>query len=320
MILEMAFTVLRQKKVTIIPQISVIMLTYNREDLLCKMIESIQRQTFCDFELIIVDNGSTDKSGRIAETYQEQDRRIQVIHRQRGSISAGRNTGLDFASGQWVTFCDDDDEVTTDFLEFLYQLSMKYDADIAICGRNTKHFSEEFVLDAESAVEVCLNRKYYTVGLPGKLIRRSLLNHLRFSEHAVFDDIEFTPRLLSIANRVAYHGLAKYMVNRTSHNHSSWTQNYKLLDFNILSEYLRTYHERTLFLSEKFPDNVEKWAYYEFSFQISMIDKVITYEIADCQELLLYMRRNLIAHYEEFMNCKWIQDYERKWMDAYIKI
>ena len=83
--------------------ISVIMLTYNRERLVPRAIESILNQTYQDFEFLIVDNGSTDKSGKIADTYARQDTRIRVIHRERGNIGAGRNTGLDTARGELST-------------------------------------------------------------------------------------------------------------------------------------------------------------------------------------------------------------------------
>ncbi len=77
--------------------VSVLMLTYNRETMVSRAIESILHQTFQDFEFIIVDNGSTDKSGAIVDEYAAQDNRIRVIHRKRGNIGAGRNTALDSA-------------------------------------------------------------------------------------------------------------------------------------------------------------------------------------------------------------------------------
>ena len=114
--------------------ISVIMLTYNREQLVGRAIECILAQTFRDFEFIIVDNGSTDRSGQIADEYAAKDSRIRVIHRERGSIGAGRNTGLDAAKGEYIAFIDDDDVPDSDFLEFLFNLAEENRADIAICG------------------------------------------------------------------------------------------------------------------------------------------------------------------------------------------
>ena len=122
--------------------ISVIMLTYNRERLVPRAIESILNQTYQDFEFLIVDNGSTDKSGKIADTYARQDTRIRVIHRERGNIGAGRNTGLDTARGAYITFLDDDDWAEPDFLEFLVELLEENAADVAICGAADKAFDE----------------------------------------------------------------------------------------------------------------------------------------------------------------------------------
>ena len=113
--------------------VSVIMLTYNRETLVSRAIESILAQTYREFEFIIVDNGSTDHSGAIADTYAAKDKRIRVLHRQRGNIGAGRNTGLDAAQGEYIAFIDDDDWAEPDFLAFLLELAKESDADVAIC-------------------------------------------------------------------------------------------------------------------------------------------------------------------------------------------
>ena len=110
--------------------ISVIMLTYNREALVPRAIESILKQTYRAFEYIIVDNGSADRSGQIADEYAARDNRIRVIHRQRGNIGAGRNTGLDAAKGEYITFIDDDDWAEPDFLEFLLNLLEETKADV----------------------------------------------------------------------------------------------------------------------------------------------------------------------------------------------
>ena len=106
--------------------ISVIMLTYNREELVGRAIDCILAQTYRDFEFIIVDNGSSDRSGAIADEYAAKDSRIRVIHRERGNIGSGRNAGLDAAKGEYIAFIDDDDWTEPDFLEFLYNLLVEY--------------------------------------------------------------------------------------------------------------------------------------------------------------------------------------------------
>ena len=301
------------------PEISVIMLTYNRENLVSRAIKSMLEQTFRDFELIIVDNGSSDNSGVIADAFAQQDPRVRVVHRCRGSIGAGRNTGLDVVRGKYVTFCDDDDYVEVDYLEFLYTLLESNDADISICGRSTKCFDCKLMMDGETAIKECLRRRYYTVGLPTKLIRRELFADLRFSESDRFDDIGFTPYLFSKANRVVYHGIAKYIVDRTSNNNSSWTQNYALLDAKTLSEYLRVYRKRTCFLCDKYPDNTDLWWYYELSFKISMVEKINRYSLVDCHVLLADMVNDLRESRERFLQFPWTQDFERDWMNKYVE-
>ena len=98
-------------------KISVIMLTYNREALVARAIECVLGQTFTDFEFIIVDNGSTDQSGAIADQYAAKDKRIHVIHKECGNIGSGRNAGLDAADGEYIAFIDDDDWCEPDFLD-----------------------------------------------------------------------------------------------------------------------------------------------------------------------------------------------------------
>ena len=87
--------------------------------MLNRMIESVLSQTLCDFEYIIVDNGSTDKSGIIADEYASKDNRIKVIHKARGNIGSGRNAGVNASTGDYLAFVDDDDYLEPEYLEYL---------------------------------------------------------------------------------------------------------------------------------------------------------------------------------------------------------
>lgn len=144
--------------------ISVIMLTYNREQFVARAIESILAQTCQEFEFIIVDNGSTDSSGEIADTYAAKDARIQVIHRKKGNIGAGRNAGLDAAQGKYVAFIDDDDWAEPDFLEFLSNLLEETGADVSICGAADKIYDEKLLMTAEEAIIELMWRKKIQYG------------------------------------------------------------------------------------------------------------------------------------------------------------
>lgn len=295
------------------------MLTYNREKLISRATESILAQTYRDFEFIIVDNGSSDRSGSIADEYAAKDDRIRVIHRERGNIGAGRNTGLDAARGEYIAFIDDDDWAEPDFLQFLLDLLREYDADVAICGAADKAFDEKKVMTPEEAIIELMWRKKYNMAFPTKLFRRELMETLRFPEDGTYDDIALMYRLLANAERgVAYHGLPKYTFYRHEGNNSAWTTHHELLDAATLDEYLHAYRVRTEWLSDKFPSSAAAFRYFEWSFMISMVEKVTRLEIKGCEKQLAAMKRELTEHREEFLMCPEILDFERKWMEVYL--
>ena len=299
--------------------ISVIMLTYNREALVSRAIESILAQTYRDFEFLIVDNGSTDRSGRIAEEYAAGDERIRVIHRERGNIGSGRNAGLDAAKGDYIAFIDDDDWAEPDFLEFLLALLEENGADVAICGAADKIFDEKKVMTAEEALIELMWRKKYNMAFPTKLFRRELMEHLRFPADGDYDDIALMYRLLAEAETVAYHGLPKYTFYRHEGNNSAWTTNHSLLTPETLEEYRRAYRARTVWLSERFPASAAAFRYFEWSFMISMVEKIDRLGLKDCEPQRRAMARELSAGREEFLNAPELLPFEREWVMEYIK-
>lgn len=298
--------------------ISVIMLTFNRENFVERAIESILQQTFRDFEFIMVDNGSTDCSGRICDNYAAKDPRVRVIHREHGNIGSGRNAGLDAARGEYIAFVDDDDYAEPDFLEFLYNLAVENNADVAICGAADKVFDEKYVMNAERALIELLWRKRYNMAFPTKMFKRSLMEDLRFPADGKYDDIALMYKLLAKSERVAYHGLPKYTFVRHESNNSAWTTNQSLLTSETLDEYLRSYHERTEWLSELFPNSAAAFSYFKWSFMISMVEKIKRYGLSDCEELLDIMKSELKVSRKEFLNCGFAQPFEQEWMDQYI--
>jgi len=300
------------------PKISVVMLTYNRESLVARMIECILSQTFTDFEYIVVNNGSADRSGKIADEYAEKDNRIQVIHKERGNIGSGRNAGLDRAQGKYVAFVDDDDTCTADYLQFLYDLAEDSGAAASICGATWAAYEEKRVMMPQEAVETLLWRKRYNVAFPTKLLRRGLFDGHRFLETGKYDDISLMPEILASAEKTAYHGLPKYHFNRHGNNNSAWTQDHRLLDAATLREYLNAYRQRTQYLIRKFPDGAEKWRYFEWSFMLSMVEKTMRLQLAGCRQICEELKRELTRHREEFLSGSLAQEFERTWMEMYI--
>lgn len=115
--------------------ISVIVPIYKVEKYLCRCVDSILNQTFTDFELILVDDGSPDNCGKICDEYESKDNRIYVIHKENGGLSDARNAGLDYATGQYIIFVDSDDFIESDLLEKAYN-TIRKGYDIVSYGFN----------------------------------------------------------------------------------------------------------------------------------------------------------------------------------------
>ncbi|MBQ9833306.1 MAG: glycosyltransferase family 2 protein, partial [Clostridia bacterium] len=116
------------------PKISIIVPVYNVEKYLSRCIESILAQTFTDFELILVDDGSPDSCGKICDEYAEKDSRIKVVHKKNGGVSSARNAGLEAASGELVLFCDGDDYVAEQFCEYMQRAAAENAEAMVVCN------------------------------------------------------------------------------------------------------------------------------------------------------------------------------------------
>lgn len=308
-------------------KISVIMLTYNREQLVGRAIESVLSQTMTDFEYIIVDNGSSDSSGNIVEEYAKKDSRIKVVHIPKSTIGKGRNVGLDLATGEYITFIDDDDIAKPDMLEFLYNLAIENGADISLCGSTKEEngtildncvFSEKLIMEPEEAVVTLLKRKKYNAAMPSKLLRKELFDKIRFKEDGKYDDISVVYKYFAEANKTVAHGIPKYCFYRHVGNNSAFTTNDLLLTPEQLDEYLEAFRERTKYLSEKLPKIGEYAQYSEWSYMISMCNKIEKNRLENCEKQLNHIKRELKTYYKEFYESSYIQTFEKDWMEEYI--
>jgi glycosyltransferase involved in cell wall biosynthesis len=117
------------------PEISIIVPVYQVEKYLNECIDSILAQTFTDFELILVDDGSPDNCPALCDAAAKRDSRVRVIHKQNGGVSTARNAGLDAAQGNWIAFVDSDDTVEPEYLEKMHKAALETGADFAICSR-----------------------------------------------------------------------------------------------------------------------------------------------------------------------------------------
>lgn len=218
------------------PDISVIVPVYNVEAFLQRCVDSILCQTFRNFELILVDDGSPDHCGEICDSYARRDSRIHVIHQKNGGLSAARNTGIDYvmahSNSRWLVFVDSDDWVHPEFLARLYRAAEQTLCKISACGfYNTSGAPlpevQEFSAVAMSADDYyCGNiHENATPAACNKMYNRSLFKSLRFPIGKLHED-EFTTYLaLYKAGKIGVimDALYAYYQNPEGITHSDWS-------------------------------------------------------------------------------------------------
>ena len=159
------------------PSVSVIVPVYNAAQWIDKCIDSILSQTFSDFELILVNDGSSDESDIICDRYASKDNRIQVIHKPNGGSSAARATGVSRACGEFIFFADADDSLHPQCLEYLLDAIVQNPVDIVICNMPKGKCGE---LDLNLYRESCIDRSIYPAPW-GKLYRKPLFSESTFN-------------------------------------------------------------------------------------------------------------------------------------------
>lgn len=187
--------------------ISVIVPVYKVERYICRCVDSILDQTFSDFELILVDDGSPDHCGEICDAYAAKDSRIHVIHQENGGLSAARNAGIDWmlsnSDSRWVTFIDSDDWIHPDMLSALYDAAVKENVKVSICGHiNTEGETPE-VQPKPYKVTVYSPEDFLTSIACAKLYDRDCFETIRYPVGKVHEDEFTTYRILFQQDRLA---------------------------------------------------------------------------------------------------------------------
>lgn len=166
--------------------VSIIVPVYNVGCFISKCIDSICKQTYGNIEVILIDDGSTDNSGKICDMYARKDERIKVIHKENAGVSEARNTGIDLAHGSYICFVDGDDYIMSDYVEYLLKLAINNDAQISMTLGMFGNFDNAQILkdkiciwNKEEAVEAILCYRV-PIGCYCKLFRKDILERVRF--------------------------------------------------------------------------------------------------------------------------------------------
>lgn len=218
-------------------KISVIVPIYNVEAYLAECVDSILAQTYRNFECILVDDGSTDASGRIADDYREADSRVRVIHKKNGGLSDARNAGIDAAVGEYLAFVDSDDWVGSEMLEKQMEAMEQYDAQIAASTMEIRpeisdwpvyHHPEHgvYVADGKTAMLMVMEERGEETGIKcwwgwsacGKLFRAELFRNQRFSFGKRYEDLMLVPYLFFDSAKVVVmdDGMYNYRIRAAS--------------------------------------------------------------------------------------------------------
>ena len=233
--------------------ISIIIPVYNVQDYLHYAMESLIRQTYKNFEVILVNDGSTDNSGELCNWYAENHENVYVFHKKNGGLSDARNFGVEKASSDWIVFLDPDDYFEVDALELLVKIQERYNADListkvkstSIYGNyNSNHIKESDynnlrVVSKEEALELMFQDKIATVSACAKLYRKSILEKAPFPTGKIYEDFYVVGEHLRLAERIVISPVVTYHYYRRPGSivQSQFTN--RRLDFFEAGEYNR---------------------------------------------------------------------------------
>ena len=201
--------------------VSVIVPVFNVENYVIRCIESLLVQSYEKLEIILIDDGSTDDSGKICDKYALADSRIVVIHQNNQGLSAARNIGISIMRGEYVSFVDSDDYVSPNYIESLYHVLDNEKADISIClgkkfyddekiDSEKIDFSQNIIFSSKSALESMLYRKEVNSYAWGKLYKSELFKQVRFPVGKLFEDVFTIYKVYDKADKIAFNPVRLY--------------------------------------------------------------------------------------------------------------
>lgn len=216
-----------KKELTEDPLISVIIPVYNVEKYLKRCLDSVINQTYKNLEIILVDDGSTDDSGKMCDEYAKKDKRIKIVHKKNGGLSSARNCGIEKAKGEFLTFVDSDDEITANYVRFLFELIREFDVKMSIASYSvvTEHRVIDYsrgrkalTLTTEETLRRMLVEDGFTVSACSKMYSSDLFAKIRYPDSETFEDNATTHKLILMCSKIAYgdKSIYKYYIRKGS--------------------------------------------------------------------------------------------------------
>ena len=281
--------------------ISVIMPVYNSEKYLHACIDSVLAQTYKDFELLLVDDGSTDRSGEICDEYEKNDPRVKVFHIENSGSSAARNYGIDRAKGDYLGFIDSDDEIEPDMYEFLYELLKKENADMSMCGladiyggKVVNPVSEPVykVMNDSESIRTVFEAKLTSVTPVNKLYKKELFEGVRYPVgEDSGEDASIIIDLLSKCKKTVLDNTQKYKyIHRVG---SITTRQFTPKDLSVI----RAYKKNCGLIEANYPELMDVagmrlcWAYFFVLDKLLLCENRKKYKKIE-KKLVAFLRKN----------------------------
>ncbi|MCZ6173750.1 glycosyltransferase [Campylobacter ureolyticus] len=263
------------------PLISIVVPVYNVEKYLKKCIQSIIEQTYKNLEIILVDDGSNDNSGKICDEFAQKDNRIKVIHKINGGQADARNKALDIMNGEWVSFVDSDDFVDKFHIENLYFQAVRNNSDICVCGfkivnedyKTIRSIKVKFndSLNGNLAFKYSLNSKI-DPSLWNKIFKSSLFDNTRFVKGIYYEDRELIHRIFYKADRVSFLDSESYFYLERVGSTMNHINKKKIDDRFVMISLVKDFLEKEAFLEKYQKDFIICYllnVYMSASFQIA---------------------------------------------------
>ena len=263
--------------------VSVVIAIYNAEKYIKETVKSVMNQTYKNLEIILVNDGSTDRSISICEKLKNEDNRIQIINQSNKGVSEARNVGKNVATGEYLLFIDSDDLLSNNMVETLVSNIEKYNADISICGykevfengevKENRIPGQELIMDKKEALKVLFSGKSFGISLWDKLIRKNIIDNIEFEmNRTINEDKYFLFKAIENSNKVFLKNEGLYLYMQRSKSLSKQKFGTKNLDI--------------LYFSKKMEDEIRK-KYPD------LIDSAIENRMMDN----IYVYRNIIRNY-----------------------
>lgn len=205
--------------------ISIIVPIYNSEKYISKCIDSILNQEYKDFELLLINDGSTDNTSNIINSY--EDERIKIYNQENKGTGSARNLGLKYATGKYIVFIDSDDSITNDYLKIMLELLEKNEADIVSCVYKQNDNTQDYdVLDREKAFKYLISLpEKIPMSVVGKIFKKETIDNIVFDENNNYEDIEFATKSFLNCKKVVFLNKKMYISNKRSDSRSSFFEN-----------------------------------------------------------------------------------------------